>query len=333
MVSQREEETLSTKTKAEPTGAEIVPLRQRDPLPDEVVLALAAGNLAPLQPQLRVLALRAICEDGGLPVSLSPVILIPGDGGGLKPYITSIGASWVADNKRVSTKILSTETISGVHIVRMLAVAGDGRSVEDIGAVAIQGLTGQNLANAYMKAITKAYRRSVLRLAGLPLTDEDEGTGPPRRIDYETGEIIEAESVVVNNTAAGGVAVDARTVAAKHLFATIEERFGKDEPVSEIGHDLVCTRFGLDSTKEATEAQLRQVAAAVAGWTTDEAIEAWANIRLIAGCPGASELVDLRVHFDNMEVTDPFVRDALALQLGKAQMAETDAAVGRAVTP
>lgn len=317
----------TTQTKPETTGAEIVPLRQREPLPDEVVLALAAGNLATLEPKLRAIAIRTICEDGNLPVSLSPVILIPGDGGALKPYVTSIGASWVADNKRVSTKIVSTETSGGVYIVRMLAVAGDGRSVEDIGAVATGGLGGQNLANAMMKATTKAYRRTVLRLSGLPLTDDDEGTGPPRRIDYETGEILEAEgSVIAPSPSLGKANDEPRDVAAKHLFATIRETFGKNQPISDIGHDLVCTRFGLASTKEASEEQLRKVAAVVTGWSAKQAVAAWEHIRLIAGATTASLLVDLGVHFDQERVSDPFVHAALADALARAEQREADAA-------
>lgn len=310
---------MTAKPKTESTGAEIVALRQREPLPDDVVLAIAAGNLAPLEPKLRAIAIRTICEDGNLPLSLSPVILIPGDGGALRPYVTSIGASWVADNKRVSTKVLGTENAGGVYVVRMQAVAGDGRSVEDIGAVAVGGLGGQNLANAYMKAHTKAYRRAVLRLSGLPLTDEDEGSGPPRRIDYETGEIIETNGHVV---AAQPVDDEQRAVAARHLFATIRERFGKDQPLREIGHDLVCTRFGLASTTEATEEQLRIVAAAVKGWTTDEAVQMLACIHLIQGCPNASALVDLGVHFAQTNTTDDFVHAAFADALTRAEARE-----------
>jgi hypothetical protein len=336
---------MSPQTKPEPTtGAEIVPLRQREPLPDDVVLAIAAGNLAPLEPRMRAIAIRTICEDGNLPLSLSPVILIPGDGGVLKPYVTSIGASWVADNKRVSTKILGTETAGGVYVVRMMAVAGDGRSVEDIGAVAVQGLAGQFLANAYMKAHTKAYRRTVLRLAGLPLTDDDEGSGPPRRIDYDTGEIIEAAGTIVSSDPSPSPQKhsandDPRAIAARHLFATIREVYGKSEPISDIGHDLVCTRYGLASTKDATEEQLRAVADAVKAWSYEDAVKAWQHIRLVAGAETETMLVDVVAHFDEIGVTSPFVRDALAEQLRRIEekrttaapnMAETDALVAAA---
>lgn len=298
---------MTAQTKPESGGAEIVPLRQRDPLPDEVVLAIAAGNLAPLEPRLRAVAIRTICEDGNLPVSLAPVILIPGDGGTLKPYVTSIGASWVADNKRVSTKILGTESTGGVYVVRMLAIAGDGRSVEDIGAVAIGGLGGQNLANAFMKAHTKAYRRAVLRLAGLPLTDDDEGTGPPRRIDYETGEIIDAEGTVIP---AGD-----RDKEARRLFAVIRKKYGKDEDASAIGHDLVCTRFGLASTRQATFGQLSEVVGVVDDWQPGDAVKAWELVRMIAGAETETMAVDVEAHFAEIGVSDPFVLAALRTRL------------------
>ena len=43
----------------------------------------------------------------------------------------------------------------------------NGRQTQDIGAVPVAGLRGEELANAYMRAITKAKRRSTLSLCGL----------------------------------------------------------------------------------------------------------------------------------------------------------------------
>ena len=49
-----------------------------------------------------------------------------------------------------------------------------GRSDESIGAVALEGLRGNDLANAYMKCETKAKRRVTLSICGLGFLDETE---------------------------------------------------------------------------------------------------------------------------------------------------------------
>ena len=54
------------------------------------------------------------------------------------------------------------------------ATAKDGRQTDEIGAVPIKGLQGENLANALMKAVTKAKRRAILSVCGLGLLDETE---------------------------------------------------------------------------------------------------------------------------------------------------------------
>lgn len=333
---------MTAQAKPEPTGAEIVPLRQREPLPDEVVLAIAAGNIAPLEPRMRAVAIRAICEDGNLPVSLSPVILIPGDGGALKPYVTSIGASWVADNKRVSTKVLATGTESGVYFVRMLAVAGDGRSVEDVGAVSVQGQTGQNLANSWMKAHTKAYRRAVLRLAGLPLTDEDEGTGPPRRIDYDSGEVIDAEATVVPRSSGNAD----RAAALKDLNERVRDRFGTDEEIArafagitakQVRDDLVCWAYGLAAFRDATPAQVAEAALAIGGWTKEGAKQRYLLLEAANAAKTLSMATDVATVAAEEGITDAFVVGAIGRALARfeseaaSQMADVDAAVDSAV--
>lgn len=86
-------------------------------------------------------------------------------------------------------EILSTENINGVYVVRARATCGS-RSDEDIGAVNIEGLSGDNLANALMKACTKAKRRAALALFGVGALDESEietmGDGEREDITIDT---------------------------------------------------------------------------------------------------------------------------------------------------
>lgn len=75
---------------------------------------------------------------------------------------------------RISLEIVSRETVSDLYVVTAKARSVDGRTDEEIGAVSIKGLTGDALANAFMKASTKAKRRVTLSICGLGLLDETE---------------------------------------------------------------------------------------------------------------------------------------------------------------
>jgi hypothetical protein len=92
----------------------------------------------------------------------------------------------------VSITATSREVIDGVLVVTAKAANGDGRTDEEIGAVPIAGLKGGDLANALMKAQTKAKRRVTLSLCGLGWLDETElETIPQGRaipVNPETGE-------------------------------------------------------------------------------------------------------------------------------------------------
>lgn len=89
-------------------------------------------------------------------------------------YALKSATDQLASNNRVVTTIINRETVEGVYAVTVRATAADGRSTEDVGAVPIGGVKGENLANALMKAVTKAKRRAILSLCGLGMTDETE---------------------------------------------------------------------------------------------------------------------------------------------------------------
>jgi hypothetical protein len=74
----------------------------------------------------------------------------------------------------VSVQITSREHINDLYIVTARASLPDGRCDEEIGAVPIKGLSGDALANALMKASTKAKRRVTLSICGLGFLDESE---------------------------------------------------------------------------------------------------------------------------------------------------------------
>lgn len=67
-----------------------------------------------------------------------------------------------------------TVVTDGIFIATISAKTPDGRTDSDSGAVPIDGLKGERLANAMLKGITKAKRRVTLSLVGLGMMDETE---------------------------------------------------------------------------------------------------------------------------------------------------------------
>ena len=88
---------------------------------------------------------------------------------------------------------LTSEVIDGVYLVTAKASNAKARLDQSTGAVSIEGLKGEALANAMMKAETKAKRRVTLSIAGLGWLDESETSsiqsGVVVDVDIETGEM------------------------------------------------------------------------------------------------------------------------------------------------
>ena len=108
-------------------------------------------------------------------------LLVQGDLGKLSPeqrvkYYDSVCVS-LGLNKLTQPfayLVLNGKTVEGVYLVTAKGRDKTGRTDASTGAVTIAGLKGDNLANALMKAETKAKRRLTLSLCGLGMLDESE---------------------------------------------------------------------------------------------------------------------------------------------------------------
>ena len=210
-----------------------VPARQdqQATIDTSTILALANQDLGKLSPEKQAQLLRQICTDAGIPVSLMPIQLLRTrnrDGSERTvPYVTAAGAHYLAHRHNVSTRILERETVSGIHLVRAEASTPDGRATQATGAVPIDGLRGEMLANAFMKAETKAVRRAVLRLCGLAFLDETETSSipdaSPVTVSYEEpvveGEVIDGASRPAEQPAPAAQQSTASAMKALHAAA------------------------------------------------------------------------------------------------------------------
>lgn len=134
---------------------------------------LVRGDLSQLSEPQRLIYLNKVCESVGLNPLTRPFEYIKLNGK-LTLYAKRDATDQLRRIHNVSIRITAREKIEDVFQVTAQALTTDDRSDESIGAVAITGLKGDALANALMKAETKAKRRVTLSICGLGILDETE---------------------------------------------------------------------------------------------------------------------------------------------------------------
>jgi hypothetical protein len=142
-------------------------------LPEAVEQALVQGNLAELSPAQRVVLYKELCSSLGLNPLSVPFQYITLNGR-LVLYAVKNCTDQLRFIHNVNVEIMSRERIDDIYVVTTRATLPNGRTDEEIGAVPIAGIKGEALANALMKASTKAKRRVTLAIVGLSMLDETE---------------------------------------------------------------------------------------------------------------------------------------------------------------
>lgn len=272
---------------------------------------IAAGDLARLTPEQRVEYYAEVCRSCGLNPLTRPFDYITLNGR-LTLYPTRGATDQLRAVHRINTEIVSREQVGDLYVVHVRVTAPDGRRDEDVGIVATAGLRGEALANAVMKAITKAKRRATLSLLGLNMPDETEvetiPSARPALVDVETGEIIEAPAAPPAGGAPGG---QPGGRAMRALHAAARGKFSHEELSALAGHI-----WGIPSLKAANEAQLRELqqaveecrdegsaraflglAAAVGEAAGEDALQAAANAVAKAGLGNGARLRLLRIAY------------------------------------
>jgi hypothetical protein len=131
------------------------------------------GDLAKLSPEERTRYYSEVCRSVGLNPMTQPFQYI-NLSGKLTLYARKDATDQLRQIHGVSLTIVSREQVGDVYVVTARATTASERSDESIGAVSIGTLKGDALANALMKAETKAKRRVTLSICGLGLLDETE---------------------------------------------------------------------------------------------------------------------------------------------------------------
>jgi len=139
---------------------------------------LVAGDLSGLSESQRIEYYKAVCESLGLNPLTRPFEYLRLNGR-LVLYATRSAADQLRAIHGISILDVRIEQKDDLVIVTVRGRTRDGREDVEVGAVSVAGLRGDALANAQMKALTKAKRRLTLSLAGLGWLDETETDSVP----------------------------------------------------------------------------------------------------------------------------------------------------------
>jgi len=143
-------------------------------LPEDVLSSLVLnGDVSKLNPTQKMQYYGELCKRVGIDPATQPFKLLKLQG--KEVFYADKGATQQLSQKHnISHEILKRDQVKDVYIVTVRAKLADGRYTDEDGAVTIGADTGDKLANALMKATTKAKRRAVLALLGLGMMDESE---------------------------------------------------------------------------------------------------------------------------------------------------------------
>lgn len=168
-------------------------LARPDVVGELVENVLIQGDLAKLSSDQRATYYREVCSSLGLNPLTRPFEYITLNGK-LTLYARKDCTDQLRTLQSVSIGKLERERLDDLYVVTAYATNKSGRQDSAIGAVSIKGLAGEALANALMKAETKAKRRVTLSLCGLGWSDES-----------ETEDIPSTQTIVVDHTTTGEV--------------------------------------------------------------------------------------------------------------------------------
>jgi hypothetical protein len=143
-------------------------------LPTDVVeKVVLGGDLSELNAAQRAEYYSAVCRSLGLNPLTKPFEYLTLNGK-LRLYALRDCADQLRRLHGISIYIANRERLSDIYVVTARARDRQGREDESTGAVPLGNLRGDALANALMKAETKAKRRVTLSIAGLGWLDETE---------------------------------------------------------------------------------------------------------------------------------------------------------------
>lgn len=151
---------------------------------------IAAGDIGKLGPDQRIALYRAVCESLGLNPLTQPFQYLVLSGKTVL-YATKSCTEQLRQIHGVSVVSMAKEVVGDILTVTVAVRERTGREDISTGSVSLASLKGDSLANAHMKAETKAKRRATLSICGLAVLDESEIDSIPGAVAVPA--VVEAE--------------------------------------------------------------------------------------------------------------------------------------------
>lgn len=170
--------------------------------PETMEALVVGGDLRKLTSAQRLEVYAARCSAAGLDPRTQPFQYLELQGK-LTLYATKTATDQIIAARALTVEIIDRKIMTDLGILeaRCRVTFPDGHTVEDVAAVGISANTkGDQLANALMKVVTKAKRRTVLSACGLGMLDETETeTIPGARPVHmnEQGDLIDVAATTV----------------------------------------------------------------------------------------------------------------------------------------
>ncbi len=145
------------------------------------------GDISSLTPAQKIDYYNAFCRYVGLNAITQPFAILKMKDNKEVLYAKKEATEQLRSLKGISITQLTGDLVGGV-IYKVTAVGqnAQGRTDAATGAVSVKGLQGEALANAIMKAESKAKRRLTLSLSGLGMMDESEIETVPGAVVVDT---------------------------------------------------------------------------------------------------------------------------------------------------
>lgn len=173
---------------------------QKEILAPSVIESLILNaDLSKLTPSQKADYVKYRCQSLGLDAAAKPFELLNLQGKQIL-YATAACTQQLCESRKLSVALVGHEMVSDVIVVTA-KVSDKERSTENVGAVSVGAIKGDSLANALMKARTKAIRRTVLAHCGLGMLDETETETIPNAVKVElpieAHKAVEPQAVVI----------------------------------------------------------------------------------------------------------------------------------------
>jgi hypothetical protein len=173
LLSEKKRESMKTEIKKDPIIVYDEPREQ--PLPQAAIEASLKGDWGSVHVTHRIAFVKQLCDSLSIPLVMNPFLFIQMKGK-TTLYAPASAFHMIGNIKKISCEIVSREVDKDLQLyeVSVRASTPDGRFSDNMAAVTLKGLSGEDYSNAKMKCITKAQRRAIKSLIGLPIPDEDD---------------------------------------------------------------------------------------------------------------------------------------------------------------